>query len=277
MRIVCFLNVSALGLIDFRFSELSDPNALSAEDALATARANPHVVRGFKLRLSEEVVGRACRESLRLAEAIARDAALPLMVHIGDTAEPLPVILDELSAGDVVSHCYTGKAEGILGDRGVLREVLQARHRGVLFDSAHGKSNLSFRVAKTAIDQGFLPDVISSDTSRRNWHGPVFDLVTTMSKMLALGMSIEDVILRTTQRPATVLGIADEGYGRLRVGDPANVTVLGTTGPAVLVDAEGEELVADRLEPVAAIVAGERVDLAPWRGSAMAESAEVAR
>ncbi|BCJ56966.1 amidohydrolase family protein [Micromonospora endophytica] len=268
MRLVNFLNVSVLGLIDFRFGELLNPDTLVPEDALAVAAANPHRVRGFKIRLSDDVVGLAWRPLLKRSLALSAEAGLPLMVHIGETPEPLPAVLEMLRPGDVVAHCYTGKPYGILQDGTVLPEVYAARERGVLFESAHGRSNLSFKVAKPAIAQGFLPDVITSDTSARNWHGPVFDLVTSMAKLRALGMTIAQIVPRVTEAPARLLGLLDEGYGSLREGGPAHVTVLAEAEEAVLPDAAGNEITAPRLEPSLVLLAGEQVPTVPWRGAA---------
>ena len=160
MRIVNFLNVSVLGLIDFRFGELLNPNTLVVDDALEVAASNPDIVRGFKIRLSEDVVGEHWQSLLKKSVALAEQAGLPLMVHIGETEEPLPIVLEHLRAGDVVAHCYTGKPNGILDGETVHPAVQAARDRGVLFDSAHGRSNLSFEVARRAIADGFLPDVL---------------------------------------------------------------------------------------------------------------------
>ncbi|MFI2666470.1 hypothetical protein [Micromonospora carbonacea] len=266
MRLVNFLNVSVLGLIDFRFGELLNPDTLVPEDALAVAAANPHRVRGFKIRLSEDVVGLEWRMLLKRSLALSAEAGLPLMIHIGETPEPLPVILDLLRPGDVVAHCYTGKPYGILGDGKVLPEVYAARERGVLFESAHGKSNLSFAVARPAIEQGFLPDVVTSDTSGRNWHGPVFDLVTSMAKLRAMGMTMEQIVPRVTSAPARLTGLDAEGYGSLVEGGPAHVTVLADAEEAELPDAAGNRIVAPRLEPSLVLLAGEQVPTVPWRG-----------
>jgi dihydroorotase len=266
IRLVNFLNVSVLGLIDFRFGELMNPDTLVAEDALAVAKANPHRVRGFKIRLSEDVVGHEWRPLLKRSLDLAAEAGLPLMVHIGETPEPLPTVLAELRPGDVVAHCYTGKPYGILQDGKVLPEVHAARERGVLFESAHGKSNLSFKVAEPAIAQGFLPDVLTSDTSARNWRGPVFDLVTSISKLRALGMTMEQIVPRVTSAPAKLLGLDAEGYGSLVEGGPAHVTVLGEAGDSVLPDAAGNQITAARLEPEVVLRAGERIATVPWRG-----------
>ncbi|WP_432974103.1 amidohydrolase family protein [Dactylosporangium sp. CA-233914] len=267
MRLVSFLNVSVLGLIDFRFGELLHPETLVAEDALAVAAAHPEVVRGFKIRLSEDVVGSQWRPLLKRSLALAAEAGLPLMIHIGETPEPLPVILDMLRPGDVVAHCYTGKPYGILADGKVLPEVYAARERGVLFESAHGRSNLSFDVARPAIAEGFLPDVITSDTSARNWRGPVFDLVTSMAKLRALGMTMEQIVPRVTLAPARLLGLTAEGYGTLVEGGPAHVTVLEDTAETILPDAAGNEISATRLEPSLVLLAGQQVPTVPWRGS----------
>lgn len=267
IRLVNFLNVSVLGLIDFRFGELINPRTLAPEDAIQVAQDNPDTVRGFKIRLSEDVVGEAWRELLKTSLEVAAAANLPLMIHIGETEEPLPAILELLRPGDIVSHCYTGKPHGILNQTGgVLPQVLEARARGVLFDSAHGRSNLSFEVARRAIAEGFLPDILSSDTSARNWRGPVFDLVTSMAKLRALGMSMQDIAPRVTIAPARVLGLDTEGYGTLVEGGPAHVTVLADTAETTLPDAAGNQIVAPRLEPTIVLQAGQRVATTPWRG-----------
>ena len=266
MRIVNFLNVSVLGLIDFRFGELLNPATLVPDDALETAANNPDVVRGFKIRLSEDVVGEHWETLLKKSIGIGEQAGLPLMVHIGETEEPLPVVLDHLRPGDIVAHCYTGKPNGILDGETVHPAVAAARERGVLFDSAHGKSNLSFEVARRAIADGFLPDVLSSDTSARNWRGPVFDLLTSISKLVALGGDFVDCVRRATVAPAKVLGLWDEGYGRLEVGGPAHVTVIEQTAECTLPDAAGNSIVAPRFEPVYVLHRGAPVDTVPWRG-----------
>jgi len=266
MRVVSFLNVSVLGLIDFRFGELLNPDTLVVDDAVEVAAQNPDVVRGFKIRLSEDVVGPHWKSLLKKSVALAEQAGLPLMVHIGETEEPLPAVLEHLRPGDIVAHCYTGKPNGILDGDTVLPAVRAARDRGVLFDSAHGKSNLSFEVARRGIADGFLPDLLSSDTSARNWRGPVFDLLTSVSKLVALGADLDECVRRATVAPAKLLGLWDEGYGRLEVGGPAHVTVVEQTAEVVLPDAAGHSIVAPRYEPTLVLHHGAPVDIVPWRG-----------
>lgn len=273
MRVLSFLNVSALGLIDFRFGELLNPATLVIDDVVAVARQNPGIVRGLKIRLSTDVVGDRCLPLLAEARTAGEQAGLPLMVHIGETFAPLEEILPLLRPGDLVAHCYTGKEHGILDDGKVIDAVWEARGRGILFECAHGKSNFSYAVAEVAIDQGFLPDLVCSDTSYRNWNGPVFDLVTTMAKLVSLGMGLTDVLARSTIAPARLLGLWDDGYGRLEVGGPAHVTVLAESDdPQDLPDASGGSRPVRRFEPRHAWLAGEPIELVGWRGDHPSES-----
>ncbi|MFF0372051.1 hypothetical protein [Micromonospora sp. NPDC005087] len=270
ITVTCFLNVATTGVVDTRIGELRHPLALSFDDALRVATDNRDIVRGFKIRLSEDVVGDRGGELLERAVELGAAAELPLMCHIGDTTVPLPEILDRLRPGDVVAHCYTGKPNGILTEAGrVMDDVRAARERGVLFDSAHGKSNLSFAVARSAIAGGFLPDLVTSDTSARNWRGPVFDLVTTISKLHALGIGVPDLIARTTSAPAALLGLDRFGFGSVRQGALACLTVLKLLDKeSELTDAEGQTMRAKRFEPIVSFANGERIPVTPWRGVA---------
>ena len=106
-----------------------------------------------------------------------------------------------------------------------MRIALEARRRGVLFDVGHGMSSFSFQVAERAMQQGFLPDTISSDLHALNVEGPVRDLPHVLSKFLVLGMSLQEVLARATQRPAEILA-PRTGLGTLRPGAAADVVLL---------------------------------------------------
>ena len=121
-------------------------------------------------------------------------------------------------------------------------------------------------MARRGIADGFLPDILGSDTSARNWHGPVFDLLTSISKLVALGAPFDECVRRATVVPARILGLADEGYGRLEVGGRADVTVVAVTDEVVLPDAAGNSITAPRFEPTCILRNGAKVDIAPWRG-----------
>ncbi len=109
----------------------------------------------------------------------------------------------------------------------VLKEVLEAQRHGVIFDCAHGRAgHFNFPLLERALDQGFLPDTISTDlTFNSATLGPVFDLPTTMSKLLHFGVSIEEVVKRATAVPAKILG-AEGVIGTLRNGADADIAVF---------------------------------------------------
>lgn len=103
--------------------------------------------------------------------------------------------------------------------------VREARARGVLFDVGHGAGSFNFNAARVALDNGFPPDCISTDLNRGGANTVIFDLPTTMSKFLYLGMSFENVLLRSTYNPAKVIGRIP-GLGTLTVGGPADIALL---------------------------------------------------
>ena len=131
-----------------------------------------------------------------------------------------------MSAGDIVTHVFHGGREGALDEHGrVRRSVRHAIDRGVGFDVGHGAGSFSFDVARRGLDQGLVPATISSDLHAYNVAGPVYDLVTTASKFLHLGMSFEDVLPRITAAPARAVGMLDR-VGTLAPGAEADVTLL---------------------------------------------------
>jgi dihydroorotase len=101
---------------------------------------------------------------------------------------------------------------------------LEARKRGVIFDVGHGGGSFLFRLAVPAVKQGFLPDSISTDLHIGSMNGAMQTMLTTMSKFLNMGMTLDDVILRSTWNPARQ--IKREELGNLSVGAPADIAVL---------------------------------------------------
>lgn len=167
-------------------------------------------------------------------------------------------ILRELRPGDVLTHCFHGREEGVLDARGRVRaEARRAVARGVGFDVGHGRGSFSFAVARGALAQDLRPATISSDLHVGNIHGPVFDLATTMSKSLALGIALDDVVRMTTEAPARAIGASGE-LGTLAPGAAADATLLRLEEGAVdFADAKGDTLTAGaRLVPVAVVKGG---------------------
>jgi len=225
-NVLAFLNLSVLGMITPLVGELEDLRYADASAAVTTATENSDVIVGLKVRVDGKVVGESALPALRIGRAVADQLGVPMMIHILGVNDPLPKILALLARGDVVTHCFHGGWNGILTGEGRLVEgVREAAERGVLLDVGHGAGSFAFSVAHRAMDQGVLPDTISSDLHKYNIHGPVFDLVTTLSKMMHLGLSVEEVLACATSRAAAAIG-RYPSVGTLAVGTVADIAVL---------------------------------------------------
>jgi len=199
------------------------------ENLRRTAQAaldNRDIILGVKVYVGANMNGRYSLDFLKLGRELGDQFKLPLMVHISFAPPETPQVMELLRAGDVVTHCFNTHTLGILEPDGRVRaSVGEARQRGVLFDVGHGAGSFNFEVARKALAAGFPPDTISSDLYDINVRGPVFDLPTTLSKFLHLGMSLEEVLLRATAQPAKVINRL-EGLGTLAVGAPADLALL---------------------------------------------------
>ncbi len=195
------------------------------------AIANRDIVLGIKVFVGSNMNGRYSYDFLKIARELGDEFKLPLMAHISLAPPEIHQVLELLRAGDVVTHCNNGHTLGIVDSGyspklGQLKPgVAEARERGILFDVGHGAGSFNFNAARTAIHAGFLPDCISTDLHSACVNGPTYDLPTTMTKYLNLGLSFDDVLLRTTANPAKVVGRLP-GMGSLTVGGPADVALL---------------------------------------------------
>lgn len=256
-EVYALLNISRVGLI--AQNELANMANIDADAVREAVKRHPDFIVGLKARMSSSVVGENGITPLDRAKAMqSQNGDLPLMVHIGNNPPDLDEIAERLSAGDIITHCYNGKPNRILTPQGELRaSVTRAISRGVRLDVGHGTASLSFAVAKRAIELGILPHTISSDIYCRNRiSGPVHSLANVMSKFLAIGMSLPQVIECVTANAADGLRLKQKG--RLQVGLDADLTLFTLKRqPTVLVDAENDSLQAEQLlVPLAAIRAG---------------------
>ena len=127
----------------------------------------------------------------------------------------------------------------------MLKEIIEAQRHGIIFDCAHGRNHFSFPMIEEALDQGFLPDTISTDlTVTSATKGPVWDLATTMSKLLHFGMSLDDLVTRATAAPARIMGY--EGtVGTLKPGANADIALLERrNGNFDMTDSDGNTVTA---------------------------------
>ena len=260
-RLFAQLNISSQGMLTREIGELDDLRYASVPKAIAMIERHRDVILGVKVRLTRNSI--VSRESgirpLYLAREAADAVRLPIMVHPQDAwCDSLDDILAVMRGGDILTHCFHGDSHGILdGDGKVRRSVREAIERGVIFDVGHGRGSFSWEVAERALEQGIGPTTISSDLHVYNVAGPVYDLATTVSKFLHLGLSLEGALHKVTATPARVLGMSDQ-IGTLRVGAWGDAVVFDLQqGQFELHDARGETRVGrQRLVPTAVVRGG---------------------
>jgi oligopeptide/dipeptide ABC transporter ATP-binding protein len=232
--------------------------------AAALRRHRPHTV-GVKVRVGRSSTGTLGAAALHMAIRAAEEAAgssafVPVMVHVGADMPPtIEEILDPLRPGDLLTHCCSPKSNSVLAPDGSLRASARAaRDRGVLFDIAHGQGSFGFATARRMLELGVVPDVISSDVHSGCVDGPAFDVLVTMSKMLALGMPLPEVVRRATATPAAAIARPD--LGTLVEGGIGDATVLEVLdAPTTLADSIGTRLEATRRLACRGAVVGGRL------------------
>jgi dihydroorotase len=263
-RILPFLNISFAGIFAFSrrvmVGESIDLRLLNVEEAVSVAKEHRDLVLGIKVRLGLVAGEGQGIAPLYLALQAAEALGVRMMVHT-DTAPPSRrEVLPMLRRGDILTHAFRPFPNGPTLDPGVtgrvLPELWEARERGVVIDIGHGMGSFSFESAEACLAQGFLPDVISSDVHALCIDGPAYDLPTTMSKLLSLGMPLERVITAATAAPARAIGRSD--LGTLRPGGPADITVLDDqTGAFQYMDVTGRTMTGRRrLVPVLTVIGG---------------------
>jgi dihydroorotase len=259
-RVRVLLNLARRGLEGG--NELLDFANADVAAARAAFERFPDVLVGIKARLSRTVAGERDIEAIRRAHSVTIPLNLPLMVHVGQTASPLRDILATLRPRDIVTHIYAPPPNGVLDERNrVIPEVFEARKRGVVFDIGNGRNgHITWDVAGRAIDQGFLPDTISSDLTAPGRTDRVFDFPTVLSKFLMLGMTLEQVVACGTVNAARALAPFDE-LGTLQRGRPADIAVFDLAqGKFEFVDnLRAARVGRQKLIPVAVVSAGKRV------------------
>ena len=247
-RVFSFVNLSRLGGTGNKATgELVNPLYADPDNTERILNQHSDVAVGVKLRASTNVLGGSCLPMLKLAKDVTNNAGKPLMVHIGGTSDPISDILARLVAGDIVTHFQTPKANGLLDDSGRLAPAaIEARERGVVFDSGHGRTHFSFDVARRLLDQGLPPDTLSTDMSKSSYANLAPGLLSVMNMWLALGLPLADVVRATTSRSAEILGRTGQ-FGHLDVGADADIAVVfWQDGKFVWTDAAGDTRTSDR-------------------------------
>ena len=216
VRIIALLNVSFAGIYGFSrrvmVGESGDLRLMAPIDAVEVALANRDTIGGIKVRVGFHASGNSGTVPLDIALKVAEEAGLPLMAHIDVPPPTLEEVLERLRPGDILTHCFRPFPNNPTTPEGGVRPaVIEARKRGVIFDIGHGMGSFAFKTARAMLANGFAPDCISSDVHALCIDGPVFDLLTTMSKFLCLGHSLVDTVRAATEAPAKALRRSDLG------------------------------------------------------------------
>jgi len=267
-RMYAFLHIANNGLSAFPVAELYNIDNAQVEACAMALAENPDFLIGVKVRMSENVIFKHGIEPLRRGIQACEMCGWParMMVHIGgvETRELMSDILNLLRPGDVLTHCYSGAPNmagaftNIVQDGKLLPAALAAKQRGVLFDIGHGGGSFDFTVAEVAIPAGCTPDTISSDIHvfSGNTPGTPF-LPNVMSKFLALGFPLEQVVAMATSAPAKIINRAPK-IGTLQIGAPGDVTIMDLVeGPVTFVDTRNNKRDGKLLlKPVQTVING---------------------
>jgi dihydroorotase len=245
-EVIPFLHICQTGL-----ATTPDIIAASSIDLDATLRvvdAHKRLIKGIKARMVSPALEILGMEMPRLAKRAARESRRPLMVHIGDTEKRYnPGVIRELlpllEPGDIVTHLFTPNPGGVLDSSGKLvPEARELIDRGIILDSAHGRLNFGFEVARQVLDQGLVPHCISTDLTVPGRRNTVHSLVEMMARFLGLGFTVDQVIEMCTTNPARAIGEQDR-LGRLAVGRQADISVLEfAQGEWVVYDTLGQSM-----------------------------------
>jgi dihydroorotase len=221
-RVLAFLNIVGMGMGGGKTTE-QDTSDMEPERTAAEAGRYAGLIVGIKIA---HYAGPEWIAVDRAVEA-GRLAKLPVMVDFAEFRKERPfqqLVLEHLRPGDIYTHLYLGAVPMLDPEGTVLPYLFEARKRGVIFDVGHGGGSFQWRQAAPAVRQGFVPDSISTDLHVSSMNAGMKDMLNVMSKFVALGMSLEDVVARSTWNPARE--IHQEELGHLSVGAPADIAVL---------------------------------------------------
>lgn len=260
-RIKAFLNLGSIGLVACnRVPELRDIKDIDLDRILQCYADNSEHIVGIKVRASHVITGSWGVTPVKLGKKIAKILKIPMMVHVGEPPALYDEVLEILGPGDIVTHCFNGKAgSSIMEDEDLFTLAERCASEGVRLDIGHGGASFSFKVAETAIQRGLMPFSISTDLHGHSMNFPVWDLATTMSKLLSVGMPFDRVVEAVTHAPASAIKL--DMPKSITVGARADFTIFDLVdGDLEATDSNGDISRLKRLfEPRHAIIGSEAV------------------
>jgi len=245
VKIRSFISVCATGLCDLLIRQNYDPKLFNERRIRETKDKYGDELLGLKIVLSKEIIGEHGLDSLKATVELAEKiGGLAVCVHTTDPPCATTEIADVLRPDDIFCHCYHGNGATIVDKNGKVYEgIKRARNRGVIFDAANGIGHFNHNVCRLAINDNFLPDIISSDAvsfgynrSRRNK-----TLSYVMSKYLSLGIDISTIVKAVTETPAYLMKMEGK-IGTLASGAFADVAIFKLTDQNILFEDDQSKL-----------------------------------
>ncbi|MDT6952609.1 amidohydrolase/deacetylase family metallohydrolase [Companilactobacillus alimentarius] len=255
-NVLAMINISKTGIL--AQDELGDITRVQKKPLYDAVQELQNFIVGIKVRESHSVVVDNDVKPLLEAKRFQAQLGLPIMVHVGANPPELKYVLDSMSRGDILTHAYNGKPNGMIDKNGHVEDfALDAYDRGVIFDVGHGTDSFNFRTGEIARDEGIVPKSVSTDIYHKNRaNGPVYDMATTLEKMLLIGYSLPEVIRMVTWAPADNFHL--QSKGSLRPGYDGDLTIFNIEkGSKVLTDSNGNQKTTDTLiKPIYSVIAG---------------------
>lgn len=246
MNLFATVNLSTQGLITSRYPEDLVPAHTDIARIQELFSRYPKVLKGIKLRISKEVIGELGMAPMEKAVEVARSVGSRIVIHTTNPPVPVAELLQYFQKDDIYTHVFAQRGYSILTEQGTLDpSVYEARKRGVIFDAADARVHYALPVIRQALKEGFLPDTISTDLVQESRFQPgVFGLPRLLSKYLALGMPLVQIIRAVTYRAAQIMG-TDNYLGTLEPGSQGDV--------AIFKEKEAKAQMKDRLGNVLAL------------------------
>ena len=260
--IKAFINIGSIGLVACnRIPELIDERFINIDRTLKVIEDNRDIICGIKVRASGVIVGPWGIEPVKIARKVAELAKLPMMVHIGEPPPTLNQVFDLLRPGDIVTHCFNGKNPGSISDSPqIFANAKRLAEEGVYMDVGHGAASYNFKVAKEAIANGLKPYSISTDLHGWNLNGPVYDLATTVSKLYAAGLSLDECVNAVTCNPRNFLAL--KNASTLAIGNKADFTIFDVNDCDEQVsDSQGNEMTMKSAKKTKMVISGAKTFL----------------
>jgi dihydroorotase len=260
VRILPLINLSFAGIFAFSrtvmVGECEDIRLLDINECVRVARENADLVVGVKVRVGRNASGGAGLTPLDMALEVAEAVDLPLMAHLDHPPPSRIDVMSRLRPGDILTHCFRPFPNAPSGPNGGVRpEVRAARERGVIFDVGHGFGSCGFATSRAMLAAGFLPDVISSDVHVLSINGPAFDLLQTLAKFHALGMSLQQVVACASVNAARAIRRPE--LGSLKVGALGEASIFEVIDePTPYMDVMGEVITGDKRFAARGLVLG---------------------